>query len=619
MTTTTKLGSVKDFLEFQQQLISGRDVNQTFISVCGYSGCDANGSGELLEAFKQELIAQGRDDVQVKMTGCHGFCERGPLVVVLPQGIFYQKVKPKDVPEIVEKTVIGGEPVDRLLYTDPGTKDTCTTESEVPFYAKQYRIVSRHNSRTDPTDINDYIIEGGYSPLAKALSEMTPEQVIDEVKAAGLRGRGGGGFPTGRKWELCRASEGDEKFIICNGDEGDPGAFMDGTIMQGNPHAVLEGMLIGAYAMGATSGYLYVRAEYPSAVQNLVRALEEAREHGLLGENILGTGFSIDIEMFRGAGAFVCGEETALMASIEGHIGSPRQRPPFPAVSGLWGKPTNINNVETWANVPLIISRGADWFASIGTETSKGTKVFSLVGKVNNTGLVEVPMGMSLREIVYDIGGGIQKGRKFKAVQTGGPSGGCIPESMIDLHVDFDELIKAGGMMGSGGLIVMDERTCMVDVARYFLEFLTDESCGKCNPCREGVDQMHRILVRICAGEGKEEDIETLEELAAYVKDSSLCALGGTAPNPVLSTIKHFRNEYEAHIRDHKCPGGVCKPLIQYNINAELCVGCTLCARECPQEAIRGEKKKPHVLDRDKCIKCGVCYETCPSDAVYTE
>ena len=619
MITVTNLDTVEAFHELQKSLRLRQDPRQTVISVCGFTGCKVNGSGKLAEALNEEVRKQGQDDVPVKVTGCHGFCEKGPLVVILPQGIFYQKVGLKDVKDIVEKTVIGGEIIPRLLYRDPRTREQCQLESEVPFYAKQQRVVCRHSGKIDAAKIEDYISVGGYSWMVKALTKMTPEEVVDEVKRSGLRGRGGAGFPTGKKWEFCRMAKGNEKFIICNGDEGDPGAFMDGSIMDGHPHAVLEGMLIGAYAIGATHGYLYVRTEYPLAIRSLTRALEQAHDYGLLGENILSTGFSFDLELTRGAGAFVCGEETALMASIEGNIGSPRQRPPFPAVSGLWGKPTNINNVETWANVPVIIGRGADWFASIGTEGSKGTKVFSLVGKVNNTGLVEVPMGMTLREIVYDIGGGVQKGRKLKAVQTGGPSGGCIPESLMDLRVDFDELVKAGGMMGSGGLIVMDERTCMVDVARYFLEFLTDESCGKCTPCREGVLQMHEILERICAGEGKPDDIATLEELAAYVKDSSLCALGGTAPNPVLSTIKHFRHEYEAHIQDRKCPAGVCKTLIQYYIDPDACEGCMRCAKECPQDAISGEKKQPHTLDRNKCIKCGVCYETCPFDAIVTQ
>jgi len=616
MAVAMRLETSDELAQLRRRLIAKREGKRLGISVCAGTGCRAQGSMDLFEEFHRELEARDLGDVQVLATGCHGFCERGPLVVIFPQEIFYHGVKVKDVATIVEKTIENNEPVESLLFKDPTTKKKCLTEHEVPFYAKQQRIVFRNNGKIDPAEIDDYLAVGGYSALAKVVTEMAPEQVIDQVDKAGLRGRGGGGFPTGRKWQICRAQDGDEKYIICNGDEGDPGAFMDRSIMEGDPHSVLEGMTIGAYAIGAARGYLYVRAEYPLAVTNLSIALEQSRDLGLLGEDILGSGFCFDAEIVRGAGAFVCGEETGLIASIEGNIGSPRQRPPYPAESGLWGKPTNINNVETWANVPVIIERGADWFAGIGTERSKGTKVFSLVGKVQNTGLVEVPMGTTMREIVYDIGGGILKKRKFKAVQTGGPSGGCIPESLIDLPVDFDRLTEAGGMMGSGGPIVMDERTCMVDVAKYFLAFLVDESCGKCTACREGVAQMHSILSRIVAGEGRADDLGLLEELAAYVKKTSLCQLGGTAPNPVLSTLRHFRDEYEAHINENKCPAGVCQALVEYTIDEEACKGCALCVKNCPTDAISGERKQPHHIDPNTCVTCGVCYEECPFDAI---
>jgi NADH:ubiquinone oxidoreductase subunit F (NADH-binding)/(2Fe-2S) ferredoxin len=616
MAVATRLEAPEDLAEFRQQLTASRESKRIGISVCAGTGCRAHGSMELFEEFRRQLDAEGLSDVEVRATGCHGFCERGPLVVIFPRKIFYHGVKVKDVAAIVEQTIQGDEVVESLLFRDPATKEKCLTEHEVPFYAKQQRIVFRNNGKIDPAEIDDYIAADGYAGLAKVLAEMTPEQVIEEVQKAGLRGRGGGGFPTGRKWAICRAQDGDEKYLICNGDEGDPGAFMDRSIMEGDPHSVLEGMTIGAYAIGAARGYIYVRAEYPLAVANLSIALAQSRAMGLLGEGILGTDFRFDVEIVRGAGAFVCGEETGLIASIQGDIGSPRQRPPYPAESGLWGRPTNINNVETWANVPVIIDRGAGWFAGTGTEHSKGTKVFSLVGKVRNTGLVEVPMGTTMREIVYDIGGGVLKKRKFKAVQTGGPSGGCIPESLIDLPVDFEKLQEVGAMMGSGGLIVMDERTCMVDVAKYFLAFLVDESCGKCTACREGVFQMHSILSRIVAGEGREGDVELLEELGAYVKASSLCQLGGTAPNPVLSTLRYFRDEYEAHINEKKCPAGVCQALVTFTIDQETCKGCTLCVKNCPTDAIAGEKKQPHRINAETCVSCGVCYEECPFYAV---
>jgi len=619
MVVTTQLKTPKDLEELRLRLVEQREAKRIGISVCSGTGCRAHGSMELVEEFRRQLYVKGLSDVEVRATGCHGFCERGPLVVIFPQKIFYHGVQIKNVDSVIEKTIRNNELVESLLFKDPVTQKKFHLEHEVPFYAKQQRIVFRNNGKIDPAEIDDYISAEGYAALAKVLTDLTPNEVIRQVQQSGLRGRGGGGFPTGKKWEICRSQDGEEKFIICNGDEGDPGAFMDRSIMEGDPHSVLEGMTIGAYAIGAAQGYIYVRGEYPLAVSNLTIAIEQSKALGLLGDSILGSDFSFDVEIVRGAGAFVCGEETGLIASIQGDIGSPRQRPPYPAQSGLWGKPTNINNVETWANVPVIIDRGPDWFADIGTEKSKGTKVFSLVGKVQNTGLVEVPMGTTMREIVYDIGGGTQKKRKFKAVQTGGPSGGCIPESLIDLPVDFDKLQEAGAMMGSGGLIVMDERTCMVDVAKYFLAFLVDESCGKCTACREGVAQMHHVLERIVQGDGREGDIELLEKLGAYVKETSLCQLGGTAPNPVLSTIRYFRDEYETHIYDKKCRAGVCKSLVRFTINTEACNGCGLCLRNCPAGAVSGEKKEPHRIDAELCIQCGVCYEDCRFDAVTVE
>jgi len=587
------------------------------ITVCVGTACRGSGALEVAQALKDEIARKEISlKVQLKESCCHGFCDRGPLLVIQPGGVFYQRVKPEDVEEILTETAGKGKIIERLLYTDSVTGKKIKNEKDIPFYKKQKRIIFGNNKYIDPTDIRDYIALGGYSSLAKVLSSMSPEKVIEEVKKSGLRGRGGGGFPTGKKWEYCRNAKGEPRYVICNADEGDPGAYMDRSLLEGNPHSVIEGMIIGAYAIGSHDGYVYVRNEYPLAVENLSIALEQAKKYGFLGEDIFGSGFDFHIQLARGGGAFVCGESSALTLSLEGRIGRPRAKYVHTIEKGLWDKPTNLNNVETWANVPLIISKGADWYAGIGTEGSKGTKIFSLVGKINNTGLVEVPMGMSLREIIYDIGGGIPKGKRFKAVQTGGPSGGCIPESLIDLPVDFDELTKAGSMMGSGGMIVMDENTCMVDVAKYFLRFLKEESCGKCVPCREGIKQMLEILNRICAGKGQEGDIELLEELSEVVQDSSLCALGGTAPNPVLSTIRYFRGEYEAHIRDKKCPAGVCKELIEYSIDKANCTGCGVCAKRCPQSAITGEKKKPYSINLNKCIKCGICVEVCKFDAV---
>jgi len=557
-----------------------------------------------------------QNKVDLKETGCPGFCEKGPIVVIYPEETCYLRVSNKDVPEIISKTLINKEIIDRLVYTDPNTKEKIIKESEIPFYKKQMRNLIGNNIHVDPRSLEDYLAVGGYSALAKALSSMNPEGIIKEVINSKLRGRGGGGFPTGWKWDSTRKAEGNPKYVICNADEGDPGAFMDRALLEGSPHSVLEGMIIGAYAIGSSRGYMYVRNEYPLAVKNVTIAIEKAREIGLLGDDILGSGFNFDITINRGGGAFVCGESSALFASIEGRTGEPRAKYVHATDKGLWDKPTSLNNVETWANVPLIINKGADWYCSIGTEKSKGTKIFSLVGKINNTGLVEVPMGMTLREIIYDIGGGIPKGRKFKAVQTGGPSGGCIAEQYLDMAVDFDELTKLGSMMGPGGMIVMDDRNCMVDVARYFLKFLEEESCGKCTPCREGILQMRRIMDRITEGKGEESDIATLEWMGAAIKDGSLCALGGSAPNPVLTTLKYFREEYEAHIRDKRCPAGVCKELITYSIDPRACTGCRSCARICPAEAITGEKKEPHILDTAKCIKCGACFESCKFDAV---
>jgi NADH-quinone oxidoreductase subunit F len=577
----------------------------------------------VIDAFKRVLQDQSKGNgINIRVTGCHGFCERGPLVVIYPQKILYQRVKPEDARTIFEETILNGKVIESLLYDHPTTGKRIVHEEEVPFYQKQMRIIFGNNGSIDPTRIEDYLAVGGYRALAKALSSMHPDQIIQEVKKANLRGRGGGGFPAGVKWETCKKAPGDIRYVICNADEGDPGAYMDRSLLEGNPHSVLEGMIIGAYAIGAHEGYVYVRNEYPLAVVNIGIAIQQARELGLLGKNILGSKFDFDVQISRGGGAFVCGESTALMASLEGNAGEPRAKHIHTVVSGLWNRPSNLNNVETWANVPVIIERGADWYTQIGTEGSKGTKIFSLVGKVNNTGLVEVPMGITLREIVYDIGGGIPGGKKFKAVQTGGPSGGCIPESLIDLPVDFDRLTEVGSMMGSGGMIVMDESTCMVDVAKYFTNFLKDESCGKCTSCREGTKRMHEILTEITEGRGKPEHIDLLEELGWVTAEASLCALGGTAPNPVLSTIRYFREEYQEHIINKRCPAKVCRTLLQYRILSDVCTMCGRCAKVCPVKAITGKKKtkkeagEPFQIDTEKCIKCGMCFETCKFEAV---
>jgi NADH:ubiquinone oxidoreductase subunit F (NADH-binding)/(2Fe-2S) ferredoxin/NAD-dependent dihydropyrimidine dehydrogenase PreA subunit len=594
------------------------------LMVCAGTGCVSNHSFEIKEALEKEVKKHGlEDEVLVVTTGCNGFCERGPLLVVQPGNIFYQQLTVKDVPYLVEEHFLKGRPVSRLMYIPPKEKQPVPVLSDIDFFKKQVLIALRNRGLIDPEKIEESIARDGYKAMAKALTEMTPAQIIKEVTLSGLRGRGGAGFPTGLKWEMVRSAKsanGGAKYIICNGDEGDPGAFMDRSILEADPHAVIEGMVIGAKAVGGTEGVLYVRNEYPLAVKRLQVALDQARQYGLLGENILGSGFTFDIKIHRGAGAFVCGEETALIASIEGRLGEPRPRPPYPAQSGLYGQPTLINNVETWANVPMIIARGAKWYSSIGTETSKGTKVFSVVGKINNTGLVEVPMGISLREIIYDIGGGIPGGKQFKAVQTGGPSGGCIPKDMIDLPIDYESLTKAGSMMGSGGMVVMDEDTCMVDVARYFLSFTQEESCGKCTPCREGTKAMLDILTRITEGRGTPQDLTLLEDMANAVKDSALCGLGKTAPNPVLTTLRYFRDEYETHIRDKKCPAHVCRQLNTYTIDPQVCLeagrGCDVCRRNCSSDAIQGEKNTVHSIIQEKCIKCGVCFDVCQFRAV---
>ena len=597
------------------------DLYRAHVLVCGGTGCTSSGSAKLVERFEEQLKANGLDkEVKVVRTGCFGLCEAGPVVIVYPEGTFYSRVKVEDVDEIVSEHLLKGRKVQHLVYVDHKTHETSVQKSlrEIGFYKQQQRVALRNCGVIDPENIDEYIAFDGYKALAKAVTEMTPEQVIDEILASGLRGRGGAGFPTGKKWQFARATKADKKYFVCNADEGDPGAFMDRSLLEGDPHAILEAMAIGGYAIGADEGWIYVRAEYPIAVKRLEVAIEQAHEYGLLGEHIFGTDFNFDIHIRLGAGAFVCGEETALMASIEGKRGEPRPKPPFPAVKGLFEAPTNINNVETLGNVAQIILKGADWFKSIGTERSPGTKVFALGGKINNTGLVEVPMGVPLRTIIEDIGGGIPNGKKFKAVQTGGPSGGCIPASLLDISVEYDTLTSVGAMMGSGGMIVLDEDNCMVDIARFFLDFTVDESCGKCTPCRVGTRRMLEILERIVNGKGEEGDIEKLENLANNIKATALCGLGQTAPNPVLSTIKFFRDEYEAHIKEKRCPAHHCQALLNYVIT-DKCKGCTLCARNCPVGAITGEVKQQHKIDTTKCIKCGQCMTNCKFGAIIKE
>ncbi len=601
---------------------------RTHVLVCAGTGCVSGNSYATATALETEIYKKGLgQEVDVIRTGCQGFCAEGPIVIVQPDGIFYCGVKAKDTPLLVEEHLLKGRPVKKLMYTPPETKSPIPALKEIPFFAKQKLVVLRNRGVIDPEKIDDYIAVDGYTALEKALFQMTPEQIISEIKRSGLRGRGGGGFPAGVKWETCRHAaqhRGVEPVVVCNADEGDPGAFMDRSIIESDPHSVIEGMIIGARAIGCKEGYIYIRREYPIARERLLKALDQARDYGLLGKDILGSGMDFDIEIVQGAGAFVCGESTALMASLEGNVGEPRAKYIHTVEFGYKNRPTNLNNVETWANVPLIINRGAQWFSSMGTGNvsenpwngSSGTKVFSLVGKINNTGLIEVPMGITLREIIFDIGGGIPNGRQFKAVQTGGPSGGCLPESHLDMPVDFDSLTEAGSMMGSGGMIVMDDQTCMVDVARYFIAFLTEESCGKCTPCREGLRTSLEILDRITQGKGQPNDIELLQEISEIMQDCCLCALGTSAPNPVLSTLRYFRDEYEAHIKEHRCPGGVCRDLIEYTIDAELCDGCHACVRGCSASAIMGEVKKTHTVDIAKCIKCGACVEACKRNAI---
>ncbi len=611
-----RLNSLKELESYRTQRRAQHDPKRPCLTVCAGSGCSAAGANELLAGLRKEITKRGLDGtIDVKSTGCHGFCERGPLMIVWPEGTFYNQVSLRDVTAVVNSVTDGRVPVEKLLYVDPASGKKVRTEDEVPFYAKQQRVLFGNNGRIDPKNIDDYLLVGGYSALAKVLGGTKPEQVIDEITKSGLRGRGGAGFPTGVKWAACRSNP-SPRYLICNGDEGDPGAFMDRSLLEGNPHSVIEGMLIGAFALGAEEGYVYVRAEYPLAVEHLRVALKQAEEYGLLGDNILGTGMKFHVFVVQGAGAFVCGEETALIASIEGRVGEPHPRPPYPAQKGLWGRPTVINNVKTWASVGVVMNRGAAWYSGIGTEKSKGTMVFSLVGKINNTGLVEVPMGITLRKMIYEIGGGIPNQKQLKAIQIGGPSGGCIPADLIDLPIDYEQLTKAGSMMGSGGMVVMDETTCMVDVARYFMEFLEDESCGQCFPCREGTQRMKAILERICHGHGEIDDLRLLEDLGWMMQQTSLCALGQTAANPVLTTLRYFRDEYLEHIREKKCRAKVCKELIYYEIDPVLCDGCGACVKVCASDGILGEKKKAHKIDNAKCQRCGACLEVCQPKAI---
>jgi NADH-quinone oxidoreductase subunit F len=609
-----RLSSPEELEKLRKQILSKRDPTKPIVTVCTGTACQIYGSLGVYQEFVDEIKKQGLEASveQAKATGCHGFCEQGPVVVIFPQEICYVRVKVEDVPEIVATTLARGEVIERLLYKDPVTEKRIAKDPDIPFYKYQMRIVFGNNRHIDPRDIDDYIALGGYAALSRALLQMTREQVLEEIKKSNLRGRGGGGFPTGIKWQTTRDAPGEPKYVIVNCDEGDPGAYMDRSLMEGNPHAVLEGLIIGAYAIGSHEGFIYVRQEYPIAYQNTVQSIEQAQEYGFLGPDILGSAFDFRVTVHRGAGAFVSGESSALMSAIEGKVGEPKMKYVHTAVSGIKGSPSCLNNVETWANVPLIISKGAEWFNSIGTKGSKGTKIFSLVGKVNNTGLVEVPMGMTLRELIYDIGGGIPNGKKFKAVQTGGPSGGVIPEQHLDTPIDFDELTKLGSMMGSGGTVVMDEDTCMVDTARYFITFCCEESCGKCIPCREGLRMLREILTDICEGRGEEGDIEAIEDIAQVMQDASLCALGTTAANPALSTLKYFRDEYEAHIKEKRCPAKACKALTSYYIDPEKCTACMICFRNCPTEAIHGGKDVLHWIEQEKCIKCNTCFEVCP-------
>ena len=617
METVKCIRSPKDLEKLREEIKSKRKPSKSSVSVCVSTGCVALDAPKVKEAFIAELEKQGlKDQVEIKETGCLGFCEQGPRVTIYPEEICYFKVKPEDAPEIVSKSILEKKVVERLLYKDPATGKGVQKLEDIPFYKYQLRLLLENNAKIDPKNIEDYIALGGYSALAKALFEMTPEQVVEEVKNSKLRGRGGGGFLTGLKWETTRNAPGEPKYVIVNCDEGDPGAFMDRSLMEGNPHGVLEGLIIGAYAIGATEGFVYVREEYPIAVENISTAIRQAEEYGLLGKDIIGSSLSFKVKVHKGAGAFVSGESSALMTAIEGKVGEPRPKYVHTAVKGLWDKPSLLNNVKTWASVPLIVLKGAEWFRSIGTPSNSGTMIFSLVGKVNNTGLVEVPMGITLRDLIFKIGGGIRDGKKFKAVQIGGPSGGFIPEQLLDIPVDYDELVKVGSMMGSGGMVVMDEDTCMVDVARYFVDFLLEESCGKCIPCREGLRVLSSILSDICAGKGKIEDIQTTEEIAETMREALLCALGRTAANPVLTSLKYFRDEWEQHIIEKRCPANVCKDLIDFYINPEKCQACLLCLKECPAGAIQGDKDQVHWIDQEKCIKCGTCYEICNFHAV---
>jgi NADH-quinone oxidoreductase subunit F len=609
-----KLTANNDLKALRRELLFREDIKKPIVAICAGTGCIGLGAKKVIRAFEEELKKWGLDNkIEIKETGCPGFCEKGTIVVIYPEEIFYLKVGPGDVPEIVEKTLMENSLVERLLYKDQTTGEKAIHENEIPFYKHQKRFLIKNNIRINPKNIEDYIALGGYSALAKALSDMAPEEVIEEIKRSKLRGRGGGGFPTGLKWESTRNAKGQPKYIIVNCDEGDPGAFMDRALMEGNPHSVLEGLIIGAYAIGSNQGFIYVRMEYPLAVENAKIALQQAKEYGLLGKNILGSGFDFDVAVHRGAGAFVSGESTALMNALEGKVGEPRPKYVHTSESGVWNMPSCLNNVETWANVPLIIGKGAGWFNSIGTVQSKGTKIFSLVGKVNNTGLVEVPMGMKISELIYKIGGGIPGGKRVKGVQTGGPSGGIIPEKYLNTPIDFDELTSLGSMMGSGSIIVIDEDTCAVDLARYFVDFLCDESCGKCLPCREGLKRMREILDEIIAGRGREEDLQTLLDVAGLMKTASMCALGRTAANPVLSTMRHFGDEYQAHIKEKKCPALSCKPLISYYIQPDVCIECRLCRESCPKGAIDGTERNVPVIDQSICTKCGICFEVCPS------